>query len=796
MFITIFAVITLLSACGGAEERKTAYFEKGKALYSQEKYEKARLDFQNTLQIDPNHVEARFMLAQVLEKIGEPKSAAGHYKRVIELDPNHVLAKSRLSRIYILGGAKDKAKKLAKEVLVLDSKNVTAMTVLATITSIDGDVEKAIEQARKALAIDPENNDTIALLSSLYVKNEQQDEAIKLLTNTIERSNDSSFKVVMASILVDQKKYEGAIAVLKDLIADDPTKLVNVARLSSLYSKVKREEEAEKLLRNTVDLTPDSDDAKMLLVNYLATNQDIESAEAELKKYIEADEKNYELRFGLAKLYNQAAKYSEEVLVYKGIIQVDDDGPAGLKAKNALAVRYLSENKVDEAKVLINEVLDKNSVDNESLKLRGMIALSDNNYESAISDFRSVLRDQPGLTFVRKLLVKAHIQKKEFGLAKDNLQTILDNNKNDIDARITLASVLSNLNSSKESLEETRKVLTVSPKNIVALELLFKHQFSNNDLEDSKNTAKLIKATYPKVALGYYLSGLVDVKNNKFQNGIDEFNLAVDKQPTAIEPLNHLISLLLSQKEYKRAIAKLDKIIDQHPDYVVARNLKGEVLMISGKNDAAKNEFVQVLDLNPKLVTPYNNLASMKIKQGNIKAALDIYKNAIKSGADKITMQFQMANLYQQSNDNAKAIMMYEDILKEKPNLDVAINNLAMLLSISEQDKEKNIKRALELTAKLANTENPSYLDTIGWTYYRSGDFQKALPYFDKALAIVPNEPLLLYHAGMTLYDIGDLAQAKVKLEKSVKSKKLFLGRNEATKTLEKISASNTQAMN
>ena len=52
-------MISGLAACGGAEDRKAKYFERGKELFEQGNYVKSELEFKNVLQIDPKQAEAR-----------------------------------------------------------------------------------------------------------------------------------------------------------------------------------------------------------------------------------------------------------------------------------------------------------------------------------------------------------------------------------------------------------------------------------------------------------------------------------------------------------------------------------------------------------------------------------------------------------------------------------------------------------------------------------------------------------------------------------------------------------------
>ena len=63
----VFGIVLAITvtACSGPEEKAMKFFEKGKALYEGGDYIKARLEFKNTLQIDPNFARGYYMLGMV-----------------------------------------------------------------------------------------------------------------------------------------------------------------------------------------------------------------------------------------------------------------------------------------------------------------------------------------------------------------------------------------------------------------------------------------------------------------------------------------------------------------------------------------------------------------------------------------------------------------------------------------------------------------------------------------------------------------------------------------------------------
>jgi Tfp pilus assembly protein PilF len=66
----MFLMVAILAACGGPEEKKLKFYNKGKELYEKGDYVKAKLEFKNAVQIDPKYVDAYYMLGIIALKSG------------------------------------------------------------------------------------------------------------------------------------------------------------------------------------------------------------------------------------------------------------------------------------------------------------------------------------------------------------------------------------------------------------------------------------------------------------------------------------------------------------------------------------------------------------------------------------------------------------------------------------------------------------------------------------------------------------------------------------------------------
>jgi Flp pilus assembly protein TadD len=141
-----------------------------------------------------------------------------------------------------------------------------------------------------------------------------------------------------------------------------------------------------------------------------------------------------------------------------------------------------------------------------------------------------------------------------------------------------------------------------------------------------------------------------------------------------------------------------------------------------------------------------------------------------------------LAQLYMQTRQVDKAVAEYEALVKANPRDDVAANNLAMLLTAKADPA--SLDRARQLAERFESSNQPAFLDTIGWVHYLRGDYDKALPPLQKAVDLAPKAPELQFHLGMALYKTGKVGQAKQHLKQALEAKVEFPGLDEARKIM------------
>jgi len=91
------------------------------------------------------------------------------------------------------------------------------------------------------------------------------------------------------------------------------------------------------------------------------------------------------------------------------------------------------------------------------------------------------------------------------------------------------------------------------------------------------------------------------------------------------------------------------------------------------------------------------------------------------------------------------------------------------------------------LSAALEKTNQPAFLDTAGWVYYRSGDYNKAAEILKNVVEKAPKVPVFQYHLGMVYYKQGNKDAAREHLSKATEGEYNYQGVEEARATLKSM---------
>ncbi len=276
--------------------------------------------------------------------------------------------------------------------------------------------------------------------------------------------------------------------------------------------------------------------------------------------------------------------------------------------------------------------------------------------------------------------------------------------------------------------------------------------------------------------------------------------------PTALEATERinaqdkLARLLLHHDRRDEAIAVLEEIMKAAPTRYETYEQLGELYTAAGQFEQATAAYQQALLVNSSNPNHYIRIANLQLEQRKATDAVATLQEARRRFPGIARISYSLAIALGQAKQSQEALTMFAQSLHEAEQTDATLldgrfffnygmaaeqgGNLeaaADLLRKSIQmdpshaaeaynylgymwaDRGNHLQEALDLIehALALDPENGAYLDSLGWCYFKLGNFQSALEYLHKAVErLEPPDPVVFDHLGDTYSALGKPSEA------------------------------------
>ncbi len=183
-FLFFFIFFFSCATAPSVENRKKAetHYKLGLSYFQTNKLNKAFVEFQNVIKVDPKHKEALNAIGLILisRKFQEYKQAVSYFRRAISIDPNYSEALNNLGVAYVRLGNWDMAIKNFKHALgnPLYPNPESAYSNLGYAFFKKGDYVKAADTLKKAIIRYPDFPQHFYVLGLVYIKLDKNNAAI------------------------------------------------------------------------------------------------------------------------------------------------------------------------------------------------------------------------------------------------------------------------------------------------------------------------------------------------------------------------------------------------------------------------------------------------------------------------------------------------------------------------------------------------------------------------------------------------------------------------------------------
>ena len=761
-------VVLAVAGCSSPEEKAAEYVKNGMALLEEGETNKAGIEFRNALRLNEDLAEAWFGLSIVEESRQNWPNVNAALVRVLELEPRHLQAALGLGRIMLLAGEFEKALEYSKTASSIAPDTPATKALRAAILFRMDDHSGATTEAEQVLEADPGNVDALAILAAVRFAAGDIDAALGLLERGLEKNERNiGLQVFKLRILDRLKDYAEVEAVLRNLVELFPDEAAFRRELVRFLLLRERPDDAEAELRAIAAAEPDNTDAALDVVRLVNQVKGFDAARAELDERIAADSGNLRFHRFLAQLEIANGEGDSAIARLREVAGNEKFDEVDRNLVRVDIARYaLTGGNRQEARELAAQVLQDDASNVGALQIQASLKIDEGNFESAISDLRTALAEDPQSANIQALLARAHALNGSLELADQRYREAMQNSDQAPRIALAYAEFLQKQGSTGRAEEIIAEAVEQSPQNADLLGRLAEYRLRRQDWIGAEEIARQIRNIEKESVVSDRIEAAVQAGQGRLDDSITILRGVHERSPGGIAPMTSLVRAYVRSGKSDEARTFLENILEINPDNAEAWVLMGGLAHQSGDAATAAENYSTAISANPKNPTGYLALSTLHIRDNDLEAAAKVLREGRIAIPDNFTIGVQLAGVEERRGDRETAIEILEELYVQQPLSDVVANNLASLLAEVRSDTE-SLDRAAKLAARLRKSPIPHFKDTVGWVHYKRGEYQPALELLSEAVEELPNIALVRYHLAMAHKAAGNRDEAIAEFEKA-----------------------------
>ncbi|MER8910501.1 tetratricopeptide repeat protein [Mesorhizobium sp. M0854] len=180
------------------------------------------------------------------------------------------------------------------------------------------------------------------------------------------------------------------------------------------------------------------------------------------------------------------------------------------------------------------------------------------------------------------------------------------------------------------------------------------------------------------------------------------------------------------------------------------------------RNDEAITHLKAIVDAHPDDMRAYLALGGVYSSKDDFRSAANLYDKAVEvlktPTAANWNIFYQRGIAYERLKEWPKAEPNFRKALELYPDQPQVLN----YLGYSWVDKNMNLKEGLAMIQKAVDLRpSDGYIvDSLGWAYYRLGQFDDAVREMERAVSLKPEDPVLNDHLGDAYWRVGRKLEA------------------------------------
>ncbi|MDG5766781.1 tetratricopeptide repeat protein [Balneolales bacterium ANBcel1] len=421
------------------------------------------------------------------------------------------------------------------------------------------------------------------------------------------------------------------------------------------------------------------------------------------------------------------------------------------------------------------------------------------NYEEAISQLDTILQQRPSDIGILRMKARIHNEQGNYEASNQTYQRILDLTGPDLTTHYQRITNFNRLDDTRAVIDELRTVLQLDPGNMNALMMLSQLYLDEGADEEAQNALEQALKRNPRNP--ELLVNLADIHigNEQWDQAGALLNELISDPSVSpgnkFEIMQFIISRFASDPDdlplRETAETLVTSLLETEPDHGMSHAMAAEFYLTARKEDKALLHLRKTTELMPENDAAWRQLIQTHYVAGNYEQAVETGKKAdeyvpedafihffvggsyfLKARLEEAAVwlasaselparpQFRsvilgtLADTYAALERWDQADLNYEEAIALNPENDVALNNYAFYLS--ERNERLDQAKEMAIRALEINPDNSAFLDTMGWIYFKMGEYENAYKYIRASIETGDASAEVLEHMGDVYDKLGE----------------------------------------
>ena len=447
---------------------------------------------------------------------------------------------------------------------------------------------------------------------------------------------------------------------------------------------------------------------------------DLEKALRESKKALDATPQDKPAMLLYAGILESVGNLAEAEPVYRRLIEAD---PASIEPYIFLSSLYFRQNN----KAQSDEILKK---------------LGDQHIKDPVATY---------------YLGRAYEERGELQVAEKYLEKAVQEAPERVGYAVDLVRILLKLRKVPKAKKLCQQILTRDPDNVVARKVLGQLLMGESNFDEALTHLKAAESNEKDPTETRFKIALIQIEKRNIKEAIRELSLVLAQNPEHDEARYYLASLYAGLGQRREAIDELSKISVEKKMFVKSKTLAAFILRQEGDLGRAADAVKSAMEKEPSSRPLLDYYIVILRGARRFSEAEEILAKNLKSSPKDEKLLYSHAVVLSDLGKAVEAENEMMKLLEINPKNHEVLNFIAY--SMAERGAElvraaEFISRALEIAP-----ENGYYLDTLGWIYFKEGEYKKAVEVLARSVGIVRDDMVLFEHYGDALVKAGQIKE-------------------------------------